>query len=43
MTTALPKAIMTRSRLKNIYLKSQNEENWVKYKRQHNFCTNLLG
>ena len=42
MTKALRKAIMTRSRLKNIYLKGQNEENWVNYKRQRNFCTNLL-
>ena len=38
----LRKAIMTRSRLKNIYLKSRHEENWVNYKRQRNFCTNLL-
>ena len=42
MTKALRKAIMTRSRLKNIYLKSRNEENRVNYKRQQNFCTNLL-
>ena len=42
MTKALRKAIMTRSSLKNIYLKSRNEENWVNYKRQRNFCTNFL-
>ena len=42
MTKALRKAIMTRSRLNNIYLKNGNEENWVNYKRQRNFCTNLL-
>ena len=42
MTKALRKAIMTRSRLNNIYLKNRNEENWVNYKRQRNFCTNLL-
>ena len=42
MTKALRKVIMTRSMLQNIYLKSRNEENWVKYKRQRNFCTNLL-
>ena len=39
---ALRKAIMTRSRLKNIYLKTRNNENWDKYKKQRNFCTNLL-
>ena len=42
MTNAPWKAIMTRSRLKNIYLKSRNEENWVNQKRQQNVCTNLL-
>ena len=33
MTSALWRAIMTRSRLKNIYLKSRSEENGVKHKR----------
>ena len=33
---------MTRSRLKNIYLKTRDNENWDKYKKQRNFCTNLL-
>ena len=42
MTKALRKAIMTRSRLKSIYLKNQNTTNWNNYKSQHNFCTNLL-
>ena len=42
MTKALWKAIMTRSRSKNIYLKSRNEENWVHYRRQQSFCTILL-
>ena len=37
MTKALRKAIMTRSRLKNAYLKTQNSKN---YKKQENFCTN---
>lgn len=41
MTKAFRKAIMRRSRLKNIYLKNQSQENWVNYKRQQNFCTNL--
>ena len=42
MTKALRKAIMTRSRLKSIYLKNQNTTNWNNYKSQRNFCTNLL-
>ena len=42
MFKAFRKAIMARSRLKNIYLKSRNEENWLNYKGQRNFCTNLL-
>ena len=42
MTKGLRKAIMISSRLKNIYLKSRNEQNWVNYKRQRDFCTNLL-
>ena len=42
MNKALRKAIMTRSRFKNIYLKTRNNENWDKYKKQRNFCTNLL-
>ena len=41
-TKALRKAIMTRSRLKKVYLKSRNEENWVNYKIQQNFCNNLF-
>ena len=32
MTKALPKVKMARFMLKNIYLRSQNEENWVNYK-----------
>ena len=42
MNKALRKAVMTRSRLKNIYLKTRNNENWDKYKKQRNFFTNLL-
>ena len=42
MTKALRKAIMKRSRLKNICLKNQNTTNWNIYKYQRNFCTNLL-
>ena len=32
MTKAFRKAISTRSKLKNIYVNSRNEENWVNYK-----------
>ena len=43
MTKALRKAIMTRSRLKKVYLKNQNTTTkWSNYKYQRNFCTNLL-
>ena len=42
MIKALWKAVMTISSFKNIYLKSQNEENWVNYKKQPSFCTNLF-
>ena len=42
MTKALRNAIMTRSRLKNAYLKTRNGKNWKNCKKQRNFCTNLL-
>ena len=42
MTKALRKAIMTRSRLKNIYNKKRSYDNWDKYKKQRNFCMKLL-
>ena len=42
MMKALRKAIMTRSRLKNIYNKKRSYENWDKYKKQRNFCVKLL-
>ena len=42
MTKALRKAIMTRSKLKNVYLKNQNTTNWNNFKYQRNFYTNLL-
>ena len=41
MAKAFRKVIMTRSRLKNVYLKNQNTTNWNNYKHQQNFCTNL--
>ena len=42
MMKALQKAIMTRSRLKNIYNKKRSYNNWHKYKKQRNFCVKLL-
>ena len=42
MTKALRKAIMTKSRLKTVYLKNQNTTNWNYYKYQRNLCPNLL-
>ena len=42
MTRTLQIAIMTRCRLKNLYLKNQSTTNWNNYKHQRNFCTNLL-
>ena len=42
MTNALHKAIMVRSKLKNKYNKIRTEENWDSYKKQGNFCANLL-
>ena len=42
MTKELRKAIMKRSQLKNTYNKNHNYENWHLYKKQRNFCLNLL-
>ena len=42
MSKALRKAIMVRSKLKNKYNKNRTEENWDSYKKQRNFCVNLL-
>ena len=42
MTKTLKKAIMTRSRLKNKFLKNQNRENKLVYNKQRNVCTSLL-
>ena len=42
MSKALHKAIMVRSKLKNKYNKIRTEENWDSYKKQRNFCVNLL-
>ena len=42
MTKVLRKAIMTKSRFKNAYLKTRNGKYWQNNKKQRNFCTNLL-
>ena len=42
MTKALRKAIMARSRLKNIYNKKQSYDSWDKYKKQRRFCVKLI-
>ena len=42
MIKQLRKAIMRRSRLKNIYNKTRSPENWDNYKKQRNFCVDLL-
>ena len=42
MNKTMSKAIMTRSRLKNKFLKNPTEENKVNYNKQRNYCVNLL-
>ena len=42
MNKTLNKAIMTRSRLKNKFLKHPTNQNEATYKKHHNFCVNLL-
>ena len=42
MSKALQKAIMHRSKLKNSYTNYRAEDNWANYKKQRNFCVNLL-
>ena len=42
MTKTLRKAIMYKSKLKNIYNKKRTNNNWANYKKQRNFCVNLL-
>ena len=42
MTKELRKAIMLRSKQKNIFNKDKTHFNWQKYKHQRNFCLNLL-
>ena len=33
---------MHRSRLKNKYIRKRNDKNWENYKKQRNFCVDLL-
>ena len=42
MTKTLRKATMHRSRLKNIYIRKRNNKNLENYKKQRNFCYDLL-
>ena len=42
MTKALRKAIIHRSKFKNIFDKTRAKEDWNNYKKQRNFCVNLL-
>ena len=42
MTKDLRKQVMVRSKLRNMFNKNRNYENWCKYKRQRNLCLNLL-
>ena len=41
MTKDLKKQILVQSKLRNIFNKNRNHENWFKYKRQRNLCLNL--
>ena len=42
VSKALRKAIMHRSKLKNVYNKEKADINWANYKKQRNFCVTLL-
>ena len=42
MNNTLPKAIMQRSKLRNIYLKNRTEENRNNYANQRNLCVTIL-
>ena len=39
---ALSKEIMTKTRLRNKFLKDRSEENKKKYSKQRNYCVSLL-
>ena len=38
----LSKAIMTRTKLRNIFLQNKSEENKIRYTKQRNFCVSLI-
>ena len=38
----LSKAIMTQTKLRNIFLQNRSEENRIRYTKQRNFCVSLL-
>ena len=42
MNKSLSKAIMVRTRLRNIFLKNRNKENKINYSKQRNLCVTLL-
>ena len=42
MPKTLRKAIIHRSKLKNVYNKKRTDVNWASYKKQRNFCVTLL-
>ena len=42
MNKNLSKAILKRSKLRNLYIKNRNEENRNNYIKQRNYCVNLL-
>ena len=42
MTKELSKAVMNRSKLRNKFLKTRNEESRRRFKRQRNLCVSLL-
>ena len=42
MSKRITKAIMNRSRLKNKFHSNPNKDNWNDYKKQRNYCVNVL-
>ena len=42
ITKELKKEILKRSKLKNLFDKNKNQENWCKYKIQRNYCVKFL-
>lgn len=42
MNATICKAIMVRSRLSKKYLRTKTNESWIAYKKQRNYCVNLI-